>query len=266
MPEGDTIFRTAATLRKWIGGRVISDATSAVSGVDATLLIGRLASRVEPLGKHVLMQFDHEGNEPLLLRTHMMMTGSWHVYPLGGAWQRPKRQARLILVASDRIAVCFNAPVVELTSETIDTAAGVSHLGPDILAAEFDVDAAVNRARRQPADRPLGELLLDQRVVAGIGNIYRCESLFLQGHHPWTPTGSLSTEVLTELLLRAEGLMRQNLVASRVARDLDGGPNLTWVYRRAGKPCRRCGSLVESRPQGPQARTAYWCGTCQPQR
>jgi endonuclease VIII len=264
MPEGDTIFRTAATLRKWIGGRTITEATSSVAAVNASLLIGRVASRVEPVGKHVLMQFESAQTEPLLLRTHMMMTGSWHVYAVGATWQRPRRQARLVLVADERVAVCFNAPVVELTKELIDTAAGVAHLGPDILASEFDVAAALQRARLQPADRALGELLLDQRVVAGIGNIYRCEALFLEGHHPWTTTGSLSSDTLRALLRRAEALMRQNLTPANTARDLEGGPNVTWVYRRAGKPCRRCGSVVESRSQGPQSRTAYWCPTCQP--
>jgi endonuclease VIII len=268
MPEGDTIFRTTASIRKWIGGREITAAATSLRGVDIQQVVGRVLSRVEPIGKHVLMQFDSADDDhmkqPLLLRTHMMMSGSWHVYADGAAWQRPARQAKLVLHAAERLAVCFNAPVVELTRESIESSVGVAHLGPDILHDHFDVSAVITRVRRGAADRAIGEVLLDQRVVAGIGNIYRCESLFLERIHPWTSHGSLSSEALVALMRRAEQLMKQNLDPAQAARNLNAGVDATWVYRRAPKPCRRCGTEIESRPQGPQARTAYWCPGCQP--
>jgi endonuclease VIII len=269
MPEGDTIFRTATSIRKWIGGRHITAAEGGTRNraisFDPTVLIGRTLAVVEPQGKHVLMQFDHQRESPLLLRTHMMMSGSWHVYPADARWQRPKHQANLILAASDRLAVCFNAPVVELTNETVETAVGVKHLGPDILKSTFDPRQCVERARRLPSDRGIGEVLLDQTVVAGIGNIYRCESLFLQRHHPWKPVGSLSTQQLVELLVRAQTLMQANLTPNRIERDFaTPGAETTWVYRRSGRPCSVCQTSIISKPQGPQARTAYWCPACQP--
>jgi endonuclease VIII len=266
MPEGDTIFRTAASIRKWIGGREITAARTSLRGLAISDVVGRTLNRVDPVGKHLLMQFDCADvlQPSLLLRTHMMMTGSWHVYAVGATWQRPERQARVVLAAADRLAVCFNAPVVELTTESIETAVGISHLGPDILLDPFDVKSAIQRARRCPAGRAIGEVLLDQRVVAGIGNIYRCESMFLERINPWVGQGSLSSATLTNLLCQAQHLMKQNLNPAKISRNLDAGEDATSVYRRAGKPCRICGSTIHSKPQGPQARTAYWCPFCQP--
>jgi endonuclease VIII len=265
MPEGDTIFRTASSIRKWIGGREITAARSSLRNLGISEVVGRTLSRVDPVGKHLLMQFDSSDitQLPLLLRTHMMMTGSWHVYSVGATWQRPERQAKLVLAAHERLAVCFNAPVVQLTTESVETTLGVAHLGPDILLDHFDVTLATRRARKSPADRAIGEVLLDQRVVAGIGNIYRCESLFLERINPWTAQGSLSSATITALLLRAEQLMKQNLNPANIARNLDAGDDGTSVYRRSGKPCRVCGTAILSKPQGPQARRAYWCPTCQ---
>ncbi len=266
MPEGDTIFRTATTIRKWIGGRQITAARTMLQSIAIDQLVGRKLHRVEPIGKHLLMQFDEPegtGGSSLLLRTHMMMSGSWHVYPEGAKWQRPQGQAKVVLQAGERLAVCFNAPVVELTAETIESTAAVSHLGPDILLPTFDVASAIQRVRQSPADRAIGEVLLDQTVVAGIGNIYRCESLHLERISPWAPQGSLPTRALESLLRRAEVLMKQNLQPAQTSRNLDAGHDLTSVYRRAGRPCRTCGTTIDSRPQGPQARTAYWCPACQ---
>jgi endonuclease VIII len=280
MPEGDTIFRTAASIRKWIGGRDITAARGRVPGVAIEQVIGRSLERVDAVGKHLLMQFTVAEASPLLLRTHMMMTGSWHVYSAGVAWQRPERQARLVLEAGDRLAVCFNAPVIELTNEVIGGVRGVAHLGPDILDDDFAVAEVVRRIRLESPARAIGEVLLDQRLVAGIGNIYRCESMFLEGVHPWVTQGSLSSTQLQALVQRAQQLMRSNLTPQVVARDFtdskevgaDGvhvavAANVTaqpWVYRRPNRPCRNCGTSILSRPQGPQARTAYWCPTCQP--
>jgi endonuclease VIII len=271
MPEGDTIFRTAAAIRKWIGGRVVTAARSDVSGVRAEELVGRTVTEVRAVGKHLLMQFDSDDGEsllptllpPLLLRTHMLMMGSWHVYSRGAAWQRPTKQARIVIEAGDRLAVGFNIPVLELSAESAQFASGVAHLGPDVLMPSFGATAVIPRVRRLPADRAIGEVLLDQTVVAGIGNIYRCESLYIERINPWMVQGMLSSAQLVELLETASKLMKQNLEPAKVSRNLDAGASQTWVYRRANRPCRTCATPILSRAQGPQTRTAYWCPTCQ---
>lgn len=289
MPEGDTIFRTATSIRKWMDGRVITSAESVLPQLQVRRLIGRTLNGVTAVGKHLLMTFPGQVEPPcgqteptptieptLVLRTHMRMTGSWHVYSATDTWQRPRRQARLILEAGDHLAVCFNAPIIDLIPELVGRLGvgvnqAVSHLGPDILDQPFDVQRAVDRvrARGQGGKRAIGEILLDQRIVAGIGNIYRCETLFAEGVSPWSAIGTLDDSALRNLLLRAEMLMKANLgpvVARTFGVDrrppTEGG--VTWVYRRAQRPCLVCQSLILSRPQGEQARTAYWCPTCQP--
>lgn len=264
-----------------MGGRVITGARSSLPQLGVARLLGCTVTRVDSRGKNLLITFvSPENNAELVLHTHMRMTGSWHVYPADVAWQRPERQARVVLEATMRIAVCFNAPVVELATPS-DTAhrSSLSQVGPDILVEPLDLDGMRRRVARTDPDRALGELLLDQRVVAGIGNIYRCESLFLQGLHPWTPRRALSDAALDQLLTTASTLMRSNLGAAgsdavaaatnTVARQFSSGPNEIspsgpWVYRRAGLPCWRCASIIQSIPQGEQARVAYWCPSCQP--
>ncbi|MDQ3898494.1 MAG: hypothetical protein M3326_14830 [Actinomycetota bacterium] len=248
MPEGDVLFRTAATLQRWLAGREVTEATSA-----AAPMVGHTVARVEATGKHLLMRFD-SGHA---LHTHLRMTGSWHVYSKGERWQRPPSQAKVTVTCGERMAVCFNAPVVELLPPGAEANhPSLAGLGPDVLAAPLDVEEIRRRARNRPADTPLGELLLDQRVLAGIGNIWRCEALFLEGRSPWAPLSSLKDEGLDALVSTAARIMRESLVAT--------GPQRRWVYRRTGRPCRRCGTPIESRRQGEQARTAYWCPTCQP--
>ncbi|HEX2192208.1 MAG TPA: DNA-formamidopyrimidine glycosylase family protein [Acidimicrobiales bacterium] len=253
MPEGDVLFRTAATIRRWLAGREVTAATTRAPGMPAGRLVGQRVVAVEARGKHLLVRFA-SGD---VLHTHLRMSGSWHVYSEGDRWRRPGDQARLVLTCGDRLAVCFNAPVVELLRPDGEKRhPALAGLGPDILAEEFDVEEARRRTRSQPADLALGELLLDQRVVAGIGNIWRCESLFLERRHPWAPQDSVTDEELDALLATARRLMQAS------AGDNQRVPR--WVYRRQGRPCRRCGTLVAARGQGEQARTAYWCPTCQP--
>jgi endonuclease-8 len=189
------------------------------------------------------------------------MTGSWHVYRQGERWRRPQSQARLVLTCGDRVAVCFNAPVVELLAPRMEAVHPVlSGLGPDILVDPFDIEEVRRRARARPPDTPVADLLLDQRVVAGIGNIYRCEALFREGRNPGAPQSSLSNEELDRLVLAARRLTRAQLGPRR--------PPERAVYGRPGRPCRRCGTPVEARRrrrrQGQHARTAYWCPRCEP--
>jgi endonuclease-8 len=188
----------------------------------------------------------------------MRMTGSWHVYRVGERWRRPTGQARVVLTCGDRVAVCFNAPVVELLVPGGErNHPSLANLGPDVLARPLDVDEIRRRARARPPETPLGELLLDQRVVAGIGNIWRAESLFLEGRSPWSPVSALTDDELDALVSTAGRIMGEALGPFTRAPT-------RWVYGRTGRPCRRCGTLVRSRPQGEQARVAYWCPTCQP--
>jgi endonuclease VIII len=254
MPEGDTIFRTAETLRRWLGGREITAARSRVYGFPALRLVGMRVDSVEARGKHLLFRLD--GGQ--VLHTHLRMSGSWHVYPLDRPWRRPESQARLVLEAGDRVAVCFNAPVVELLQPQAESVhPSLGRLGPDVLADDLDLDEVRRRARTRPPDLVLGELLLDQQVVSGIGNIWRSEALFRQGRNPWTERQKLTDDDLDALVTTASSLMRASAVGEAHAHD-------HWVYKRAGQPCRKCGTRIESRRQGEQARTAYWCPACQP--
>ncbi len=262
MPEGDTIFRTATSLRRWLTGRRVTEATSSVGGIDARRLIDRRVEGVNALGKHLLIHFSGD----LVVHSHMRMTGSWHVYPTGERWRRPAGQARLVLEAGARSAICFNAPVVELlAARDVARHPVLRRLGPDLLvpgAADRFVGA---RARaRVRASPTVGELLLDQQVMAGIGNLYRCETLFLCALDPWTPSLAVSDGTLDELMGTASRLMAANATAGNGIRRFDGPAGLTWVYRRGGLTCRRCGTVVARAMLGRQARSLYWCPGCQP--
>jgi endonuclease-8 len=258
VPEGDTIFRTATTLRRWIAGREV---TSAVGPAGIDRAVGATVTAVEPKGKHLLIRF----SSGILLHTHMRMTGSWHVYPAGERWQRPRSQARVVLTCGDRVAVCFNAPVVQVLAdheERIHPA--LVQLGPDVLTADFDLDEVLTRAAARPPRTLVGELLLDQTVVAGFGNIYRCEALFLRGIDPWTPIGELTRGQIAELVEVGRRIIGQNAgPGSPIARDFGAGRDGVWVYGRTGRPCRRCGTSIRSDRLGEQARMAHWCPRCQ---
>ena len=255
MPEGDVLFRTAVTLRRWLVGETVTGARSRVPGLATARIVGRRIEAVDARGKHLLIRFE----DGPVLHTHMRMTGSWHAYRAGDRWRRPERQARLVIEAGDRVAVCFNAPVIELLAPQAERVhPSLGRLGPDVLAEPLDVDGILLRARSRPEATALGELLLNQQVLSGVGNIYRSEALYACGHNPWTPQDALTNEELVKLVECAAGLMRANLPATR-----DGGQRRE-VYRRAGRPCRRCGTAVHARALGEQARIAYWCPMCQP--
>ncbi len=249
MPEGDVLLRTAATLQTWLAGREVTAATAA-----AAPMVGRTVERVDANGKHLLIRFG-SGH---VLHTHLRMTGSWHVYSAGDRWQRPASQARVTLTCGRRLAVCFNAPVVELLGPGGEHRhPSLAGLGPDILVQPLDLADVRRRARQRPPATALGELLLDQRIVAGIGNIWRCEALFLEGRSPWAAVSALTDGELDALVSTASRIMRQSLAPST-------GRPARWVYRRAGRPCLRCATTVRSLGQGEQSRVAYWCPACQP--
>ena len=253
MPEGHVILRAAATLDRWLAGREVTAARTQVHGLPAHKLVGQTVDAVEAKGKHLLIRF----SSGMVLHSHMKMTGSWHVYFAGQKWQRPASQARFVLETGDRIAVCFNAPVVELLAANGEAQhPGLVNLGPDVLKPPVDLAEVRRRAATTPPKTTVGELLLDQSVVSGIGNIFRCESLFLQRLDPFTPRVDLGDEQLDALVGVASEVMLESVRTGHMADS--------WVYGRSRRPCRRCGTRIESRALGsPLPRTVYWCPRCQ---
>ena len=259
MPEGDTIHRAAAALRTALVGRVIT-------GFRAPRLVGPgpgLGSAVESVeshGKNLEITFD----DGIVLHTHMRMTGSWHLYRPGEKWRKRRHQARVIITTGEWIAVCFNAPVVEtwrVPDRNRHPRAG--RRGPDLCSADADLHECA--ARLFHYDRPdttVAEAMLDQRVMCGVGNVYRCEVLWACGVHPWAPVGSLPESTCLDLVLTAAGQLRSNLTspARITAPDVPGG---LAVYGRNGQRCVRCGDVVRLTKHGEMARLLYWCPGCQ---
>lgn len=219
---------------------------------------------MEARAKHLLIRC----SGGLVLHTHMQMTGSWHVYPTGERWRKPARQARIVLESGSRLAVCFNAPVIELLSERdLRSHPVLRRLGPDVLIPEsLEPSVVGSRARQRASQSPtIGELLLDQQVVSGIGNIYRCESLFLCRLDPTTLVDALGELQLMKVVTTASRLMQSNAFeGSAFNRSFEGATQQPWVYGRAGHPCRRCRTPIRRMVLGRQARTVYWCPGCQP--
>jgi endonuclease-8 len=265
MPEGDTIFRTAAVLRRALLGGVVRRARAqpgpGLARVpDLSVLVGSKVDAVESRGKHLLIGF----SDGRWLRTHMRMRGSWHRYALGESWRRPERRAVCVLETDSAVAVCFDAPVVELlTSTELARHESLRRLGPDLLGAEPDHDEALRRLRDR-SSVPIGEALLDQRVAAGIGNAIKSEALFMERLDPWAPVSAISDEQLLGVLRRASKQLAANIGGGRRVTTGRRSPSESvWVYRRAGLPCRRCGTVIGARRQGEHARTTYWCRSCQ---
>jgi endonuclease VIII len=244
MPEGDTIWRTAAALRRRLAGQVVVEARPAT----VARLKGRRLEAVDPKGKHLLMRF--EGG--ITLHSHMRMTGAWHLYRPDERWRQPERRATAVLTFEDTVAVCFKAPVMELVA---DERLPVAHLGPDILVDPFDLDEVIRRAGQSEAPT-IGELLLEQRVCAGVGNIYKCETLWLLRLDPWTPPAQLDEPALRRIYTTARQLMRRNLPT-----PIDH--HRMAVHGRGGRMCPRCQMPVRIRPQGAQPRLTYFCPGCQ---
>ena len=250
MPEGDTIWRTAAMLRGPLVGKQVKQARP--DGL--ARLVGATVTAVEPTGKHLVIRFDNG----YALHSHMRMRGIWHVYKPSEAWHRPAFRLKALLETDDAVAVCFDAPVVELIRNVKDR---VGHLGPDILADDWNAAEVIKRAR-QLNQMPVGELLLDQRVTAGVGNVYRCEALWQERISPFKKTEDLTDEQLTGLFETARRMMRANLTTSSWRRSFPGNGRGA-VHRRAGRPCPRCGTLIQSKGMGENPRTVYWCAVCQ---
>jgi len=267
VPEGDTIYRAATVLRRALAGRLVSGFRSDVPQVTAaaarTPLLGRTVSAVEAKGKHLLIRFGDAPGDPVL-RSHLGMQGSWHIYRPGEPWQRPERQARVVIETDSFVAPCFNAPTMELrTARELAADPQLAALGPDAISDAFDADEAVRRLQAR-AGLAIGVALLDQRALAGVGNVFKSELLFICRISPFRTVAELDDAQLRAL---AEESHRQ-LVANR-----GGGTRVTrpgaprheslWIYGRAGKPCRVCGTIVRLRRQGDAGRTTYFCPACQ---
>ena len=272
MPEGDTIFRAARTLDRALAGCLVTRFESmfpALNRIDHDHpIVGRTIESVAARGKHLLIAFS--GN--LVLHTHMRMNGSWHIYRPAERWQRPARDMRVLLGTARFVAVGFNVPVAEfLAPRDLARHRALASLGPDPLDASFDRAEALRRLGARPRT-PIADALLDQRALAGVGNVLKSEILFVSGVDPFTAVGDLPATTLERVIGAACDLLKANVLTRaqtlsratgrRTTRHLDPAAKL-WVYGRGGQGCRQCGARIEARKTGVDARLTYWCPRCQ---
>lgn len=264
MPEGDTLYRVAANVRPVLEGKRVLAATASdrttVEPIDAVSLIGHVVTEVAARGKHLMLTLDDDR----VIHSHLGMTGSWHVYPHGEAWRKPATRAAVALHTDAHAIVCFSPKMMELVTVThLRRNAYLQRLGPDLMLADSDLQAALGRMRVHNL-APIGEVVMNQTIAAGIGNVYKSETLFLSRINPWTRIGELTDKTLLKYLADARRLMRLNRGnGPRVTRFRDDGRR-HWVYGRRGDPCYECGGIITLRRQGDAGRTTYWCAACQP--
>ncbi len=274
MPEGDTIFRAARTLKAALAGRTVIRFETVLPYLARvhhdTPIAGRTVEDVLSHGKWMEIHFS--GN--LILLTHMLMNGSWHIYRLGEKWKRRHDDMRIVIGTDPYEAVAFNVPVAEFhTPESLARRPGYKTLGHDVLSSEFDEHQAIAQLRLRP-DQEVGDALLNQSLLAGIGNVYKSEIAFGCGVNPFRQVESLTDHELTALVRTARKYLLANVVASSGEpivtltgfRRTTGRANPAdrlWVYGRAGQPCRKCGTPVRIQKQGPGARVTFWCPMCQ---
>jgi endonuclease-8 len=256
MPEGDTIHYAALRMRPLLQGRVpdISHPHPRLRGERwPAKLAGQPVTAVEVHGKHLFVRFAND----LSIHSHLRMTGSWGSYRPGQRWRRGRGRAWLVLHTDDGDVVQFDGPVLELlTNSRTRFDRQLAQLGPDILAPELDTREFLRRLRQDDPTRPIGDALLDQRTIAGIGNLWKCEGCFAAGIDPWRATGHVSDEEALAIVDAARPRMQQS------ARD--GMQDLhRVVYSHAGRPCPRCGAPIRGRGQGDDNRVTYWCERCQ---
>ncbi|MFN2446431.1 MAG: Fpg/Nei family DNA glycosylase [Vicinamibacterales bacterium] len=274
MPEGDTIFRAARTLHRALANETVTRFETGYAHLsridDDAPIAGRVIEDVRSQGKHLLMRF----SGALILRTHMRMNGSWHIYRPGEKWRLSTRDMRIRVETTNWVAVAFNVP----DAEFVDAANLARHrpmarLGPDLLSADFDEEAALARMSAHAAE-PIAEVLLNQHVVSGIGNVFKSEVLFVVRVHPDTLVATLDEHARREIVQAGRRLLqanvapgaRQGIVTYAGLRRTTGSANPgdgLWVYGRGGRPCRRCGTKIAWRKTGLDARSTYWCPTCQ---
>jgi endonuclease-8 len=272
MPEGDSIFRAARTLNRALAGSMVTRFESVfpqLTRIDTDHpLRGRTVERVTSRGKHLLMWFSGD----LVLRTHMRMHGTWHIYRPGERWTRPRHDMRIHLSTERFEAVAFTVPVAEFSTQA-QLERELAAIGPDPLDESFDPAAAVERLAAR-ADVEIADALLDQQTLAGLGNVYKSEVLFAARVNPFAPVASLDRPTLNRIVTITLKFMRANATDGstaaivtytgfrRTTRRANPSERL-WVYGRSGKPCRRCGTPIARAKQGPNARSTYWCPRCQ---
>lgn len=262
MPEGDTIHRAARTLRAALVGRYIRRFAS--SRILSRDLPGKRFTDVEAHGKHLLLRLD----DGRAIQVHLGMSGSMHVYRPGERWRRSEGAARMVLEVSavpdgptEHVIVAFAVPTLRLVIAIDERPRAIAHLGPDVLAPELDVVEAVRRLRAR-GDDPLGVAIMDQTALAGVGNIYKSETLFALALDPFAPVSAFDDHTLAAVVERARRTMHANL--QRPMRTTTGSfAQRFHVYRRSGRPCPRCAARVEMRRQGSQQRSTYFCPSCQ---
>ena len=276
MPEGDTIFRSARMLERALAGKIITAFRSAYPLLtrfhDNTPLTGQTLERVESRGKWLLMYFSGGG----ILVTHMLMTGSWHLYRPGERWQLPSSAMRVVIETADFVAVGFNVPVAEMhTAQSLARDKKIPPPASAVLGDAFDKEAAIERLLAC-GDLELGDALLRQRVLAGVGNVFKSEICFAAGLNPFRKVATLARAQAAEVVAIARRQLAANVLEDsgnrivtyrgrrrRTTHASDPGESL-WVYGRRGQPCRRCGTLIRWRLQGADTRGTYWCPRCQP--
>lgn len=276
MPEGDTIFRTARSLGRALIGKPITAFRSNYLLLtrfhDDTPITGQTVDRVESRGKWLLIHFSGGAT----LATHMLMNGSWHLYRHGERWRRPSRDMRIVLENRDYQAVAFTVPVARIyTEQALAREKRIPPAGSDILNPDFDPAAAAIRLRSYPHEE-IGEVLLHQQVLAGIGNVFKSEICFVEGVNPFCLVSALIDTQIAGLIQTAQRLVAANVLEEsgntivtyrgqqRRTTHTSSPQESLWVYGRSGSPCRRCGTPVRHRLQGPDARVTFWCQTCQP--
>ena len=274
MPEGDTIYRVAKTLQLALGGKLVTEFRTVLPQLaridrDAPIA-GRSVTLVESRGKHLLIHFTGD----LVLHTHLRMNGSWHIYRPGERWRRRGDDMRVVIGNQEWHAIGFSLPVAEFfpASESARQR-DLEELGPDLLAEDFDREEVIRRFRARP-ELEIADALLNQRIVAGIGNVYKSEILFTCRVSPFRRVAEVSDEELEKILDCAKRQLRVNVLAAdrsrpvftRVMRRTTGRSDPSaalWVYGRGGEPCRECAAAISMRRQGPDARGTWWCPRCQ---
>jgi len=275
MPEGDTIFRTARSIGRALIGKPVIAFRSTYPLLtrfnDDTPLAGQIVERVEARGKWLLISFSGGG----ILASHLLMNGRWHIYRQGERWQLARIHMRIVIENSEYQAVGFRVPVAEMhTAHSLARSTKIPRAANDVLSAEFDAGVALERLLGRP-EQAVGDALLDQRVLAGVGNVFKSEICFVNGLNPFRKVETLTRDEAAAAISSARRLLQANVLEDsgdtivtyrgqrrRTTHASDPGASL-WVYGRNGEPCRRCGELIRRRIQGADARVTFWCPRCQ---
>jgi endonuclease-8 len=279
MPEGDTLDRSARAMQRAIGGKICTGFETGLATLarvdDDSPIAGRTIEQVEARGKWLLVHFSGD----LILLTHMLMSGSWHLYRTGEKWFMGRDRMRAVIRTADWQAVAFNVPVAEFhTARSLARHTQVPKLGLDVLSDAYSVEGAITRLKAYGLAHPeaeVGVVLLNQQVLAGLGNVYKSEVAFAAGVHPFRAMATLTEREFEVMAERARRWMQANVVdgagdgivtyfGNRRTTGNSNRDERLWVYRRQGQECRRCGGTIEMRKQGVAARSSYWCPGCQP--